>query len=115
MSFDSKLFGKKLNRRRTQLEVDVSQLSIFTGILEERINELESGLSKPTGDEILVLADYFQVDYNYFISNQADIASDRIDIFTEFMGKNSMHRTVARYKNLCFYVNAKLLHSKNLV
>lgn len=42
-----------------------------TGIEPHRLEKLEAGHEKPTGDEILILADHFRCDFNFFISNEA--------------------------------------------
>ncbi len=104
MSFDLKLFGRKVRKRRSHLDIEIRQLSAYTGIPEQRITTLESGIAEPTGDEILVFADFFQVDYNYFISNQSDIASDRVDILYRFHGddfKTADRRVIQEFIFLC--------------
>lgn len=41
-----------------------------TGIDSVRLESLEKGLVEPTGDEVLILADYYRCDFKHFISNE---------------------------------------------
>lgn len=70
MAFDRTLFSKKLKSYRQQFEVNVPELSRSTGIPKERIELLEKKQSDPTGDEVLILADFFKCDYRFFVSNE---------------------------------------------
>ncbi len=70
MSFDQKLLAEKLKRYRDQFQTTISELSGSTGISEESLKLYEAGEKTPTGDEILIFADYYKCDYKYFISNE---------------------------------------------
>jgi Zn-dependent peptidase ImmA (M78 family) len=70
MSFDLKIFSDKLNRYCGQYQIDIEELSSNTGIIHDRLARLIDVLSEPTGDEILILSDFFKCDYNFFISNE---------------------------------------------
>lgn len=70
MPIDKIALGKKIKRYREQFDVSIIELTTATGIPSERINNFETGLLEPTGDEVLVLADYFMCDYKFFISNE---------------------------------------------
>ncbi len=70
MNFDLTLFSNKLNRYCSQYLVNANDISLSTGISREQIEHLMSGNVMPTGDEILILADYFKCDFKFFISNQ---------------------------------------------
>ena len=41
-----------------------------TGIDIERLQSIEDGQVEPTGDEVLILADYYRCDFKHFISFQ---------------------------------------------
>lgn len=62
--------GTKLRKYREHLQVSVAEVSAATGIPESDLNEYEVELRPPSGDEILILADYFHCDFNFFISNE---------------------------------------------
>lgn len=48
----------------------VDELSASTGIERNRLLKLIHGVVEPSGDEILILADFFKIDYRFFISNE---------------------------------------------
>jgi Zn-dependent peptidase ImmA (M78 family) len=50
-----------------------------TGIPSDRIADLESGRATPTGDEILIFADFFRCDYRFLISNERLTASEQTE------------------------------------
>ena len=68
MPLDLALLSRKLKAYREQFEASFEQVAAATGIPADRLAELESGGQKPTGDEILIIADYYKCDYNYFLS-----------------------------------------------
>lgn len=70
MSIDLHALGSKIIRSREQLCVTLEELSDSSGINKERLHKLETGELEPTGDEILIIADYFRTDYKFFISNE---------------------------------------------
>jgi Zn-dependent peptidase ImmA (M78 family) len=70
MGFDRSFFVAKLNRYCDQLEVSLDELSERTGIPFSRLNDLNEQKADPTGDEVLIIADFFKCDYNFFISNE---------------------------------------------
>jgi Zn-dependent peptidase ImmA (M78 family)/transcriptional regulator with XRE-family HTH domain len=70
MAIDLKNLGDKVQRYRQQLELDIASLSAATGIEPTRMLAIEQGKIEPTGDEVLIFADYFRCDYKFFISNE---------------------------------------------
>lgn len=70
MSFDLALFGSKLRKYREQFDNSLDEISSATGLSAEDLESLENGKRKPTGDEILIIADYYKCDYQFFISNE---------------------------------------------
>lgn len=70
MAFDLSLFGSKLKRYREQFQRSLDEISQATGISQESLSQLENGQRRPTGDEVLILADYYKCDYKFFISNE---------------------------------------------
>jgi len=80
MAFDTRMFGEKLRRYREQLQISLDEVAEKTGVVKSRLEDLESGLNEPTGDEILIFSDFYKQDYVYFISNQQKAASEQIDI-----------------------------------
>ena len=70
MNFDRDMFSDKVSRYCDQLMVNREELHESTGIPIDRINLLLEKKCDPTGDEILILADYFKCDFKFFISNE---------------------------------------------
>jgi Zn-dependent peptidase ImmA (M78 family)/DNA-binding XRE family transcriptional regulator len=70
MSINLQLVGEKIRRYREQLQLSLDELSQSTGMAPERLVQFEKGEREPTGDEILILADFFKCDYKFFISNE---------------------------------------------
>ena len=70
MALDLILFADKLTRYCRQYLVEVSDVALATGIDSERLALLVEGKVTPSGDEVLILADYFKCDFKFFISNE---------------------------------------------
>jgi Zn-dependent peptidase ImmA (M78 family) len=70
MPLDLNELGRKLLRYREQLKLGISELSTRTGIAAGRLIALENAQATPTGDEVLILADFYHCDYRFFISNE---------------------------------------------
>lgn len=70
MTFDLKILANKLKRYRKQFQTSVEELSNFTGIPVAKLISYENAEQMPSGDDILILADYYKCDYNFFISNE---------------------------------------------
>lgn len=70
MTFDLSLFSSKLKKYREQLKTSLDEVSAVTGISTQALANLENAERRPTGDEVLILADYYQCDYQFFISNE---------------------------------------------
>ena len=63
-------FPDKLRRYRAQFDASIEDVSKATGIAADALTAFESGQRQPTGDEVLILADYFKCDFKFFISNE---------------------------------------------
>jgi Zn-dependent peptidase ImmA (M78 family) len=70
MPIDQQLLGTKLKRYREQFDLTLTEVSNATGIAEHNLNRYERGLGTPSGDEILIFADFYKCDYKFFISNE---------------------------------------------
>ena len=70
MSFDLNEFARKLRSYRDQRQLAPDELASSTGIPLDRFTGLEAGQISPTGDEVLIIADFFQCDYRFFVSNE---------------------------------------------
>jgi hypothetical protein len=70
MPIDLAIFADKLQRYCDQFAVSLTDLSKGTGITVDRLTALSMQKSEPTGDEVLILADFFKCDFKFFISNE---------------------------------------------
>jgi Zn-dependent peptidase ImmA (M78 family) len=70
MALDLKLLALKLSKYRNQFQATIDDVSVGTGIPIGDIESYEKGLREPSGDEILIFADYFKCDYKFFLSNE---------------------------------------------
>lgn len=88
MSLDLRSIGNKLLRCRQQLQLNLIDVAEGTGIISDRISLIESGGTEATGDEILIFADFYKQDYNFFISNQKLSASEQVDVLYRRFGNS---------------------------
>jgi Zn-dependent peptidase ImmA (M78 family) len=70
MAFDREMFADKLQRYCDQFGVTRETLTNGTGISLNRIEELLQKKTDPTGDEVLIISDFFKCDFKFFISNE---------------------------------------------
>jgi Zn-dependent peptidase ImmA (M78 family)/transcriptional regulator with XRE-family HTH domain len=70
MPLDTALFADKLRRYREQFRATVEEVAAATGISADSVRALEAAERQPSGDEVLILADYFKCDYKFFVSNE---------------------------------------------
>jgi len=70
MAIDLHLLGSKLAKYREQLQESLLDVAGSTGIGSTRLAQIEGGQTEPTGDEVLILADHYRCDFQFFISNE---------------------------------------------
>jgi len=70
MPIDLAMFADKLQRYCAQFAVTPEEMSRGTGIPLDRLTAFAERRSDPTGDEVLILADFFMCDFRFFISNE---------------------------------------------
>ena len=71
MSLNLAILGGKVAAYRRNLSDTVEEVAAATGVAIERIAAIEAGTMEPTGDEILILSDYFRCDYKVFLTDDA--------------------------------------------
>jgi Zn-dependent peptidase ImmA (M78 family) len=70
VALDLGLFSEKLVRYCKQYQANAADISLSTGIGVGRIELLMEGKATPSGDEVLIFADFFKCDFKFFISNE---------------------------------------------
>lgn len=104
MSFDTNKMATKLLRCRRNLEMSLVEVSELSGLSEDRLRAIESGHIEPYGDEILILADIYQEDFKYFISNEKLSASEKVEELYRVNGQNFTKedkRVIQTFISLC--------------
>jgi len=104
MSFDTRLFGDKLRRLSEQAGFDVAGLAAATGISADRLASLRDSSIEPSGDEILILADVFKIDFKFFVSGDAQTPFGQMEILYRKFGDRigaADRRAVAELLYLC--------------
>lgn len=104
MAFDTNRMATKLLRCRSNLELELKEVSDLTGIPEHRLRTIESGHTEPYGDEILILADIYQEDFKFFISNEKLSASEKVEELYRVNGKDFTKedkRAIQTFISLC--------------
>lgn len=81
INFDLKLFSKKLNNLINDYEFTLDELYSKCRINQERLNGFINANVMPLGDEVLILADVFSIDYYYFLSNETKSPIDKTQKF----------------------------------
>jgi len=79
MPLDLNIFAIKLKRTRDMFAESLDQLEGATGISAERLKRLEAAVQEPSGDEVLILADHYCIDFSFFISNESSLPVDRAE------------------------------------
>ena len=70
MTLDRSLLSEKFKKYREQFQISISELSEATGIDIKSLSAYEKEEKVPSGDDILILADFYKCDYKFFISNE---------------------------------------------
>jgi Zn-dependent peptidase ImmA (M78 family)/transcriptional regulator with XRE-family HTH domain len=104
VAFDLGQFGTKLHRLRSEQQLELLELSVGSGIPSDRLAALETGTAGPSGDEVLILADFFKCDYRFLVSNERLAATEQTESLyrrygTEFT--KSDRRAVLEFLYLC--------------
>jgi Zn-dependent peptidase ImmA (M78 family)/transcriptional regulator with XRE-family HTH domain len=97
-------FGNKLLRCRTQLQLSVAEVANSTGLNSAHLQAFEDSAITPTGDDILVLADFFACDYRFFISNERLAAFEQTDSLYRMHGaefSKEDRRSILEFIFLC--------------
>lgn len=71
MAFTAKRFAQKLKDLRESFGNTVDEVADATGIQSQALLDLENGTITPTGDEVLILADFFKCEFPWLIEDDA--------------------------------------------
>ena len=102
MPLDLLEFGNKLRRCREQLQLYVPEVLSGTGIAEDRLRALEHVEATPSGDEVLIFADFFHCDYRLFVSNEKLAAFEQTDALYRRYGEDLSKADRLRLQEVLF-------------
>jgi Zn-dependent peptidase ImmA (M78 family) len=80
MPLDHRAVARKLQQARELQSLSVQDVNHATGISVGRIALIEAGESKPTGDEVLILANFYRHDFRDFLDDQRPAPFEQADI-----------------------------------
>lgn len=71
MPFTTQAFARKLSDLRASFGETLGDVAAAVGIGSQALQALEAGTATPTGDEVLILADYFKCEFSWLIEDDA--------------------------------------------
>jgi Zn-dependent peptidase ImmA (M78 family) len=80
MAIDLEVISERLKKSRETLGYDFGEVNRACGVSVERLAELETGTSAPTGDEVLILASLYNCDFLQLLDQNLPGPSDLTDI-----------------------------------
>ncbi len=80
MGLDHQAIARKLMKARELQSLTLEVVSAATGISSDRISLVESGQSKPSGDEVLILANFYRHDFRDFLDDTRLAPFEQTDI-----------------------------------
>ncbi|WP_084630583.1 helix-turn-helix domain-containing protein [Desulfovibrio aminophilus] len=85
MPVNREALGKKLGHLRQHLGLSIDELSRVTSIDEQRLYLIEAGELECSGDELLILADHYKVNFVSLLRKEIDLV-DGMDAFYRSSG-----------------------------
>jgi Zn-dependent peptidase ImmA (M78 family)/transcriptional regulator with XRE-family HTH domain len=104
MAFSSAVFGRKVHDLRTHLGQELDEVANVVGLPSSRLEQLEQGTLEPTGDEVLILADYFRRDFRFLIEDEKSDPAKQVDLLFRNHGdelRPSDRMAIAEFAYLC--------------
>lgn len=104
MALDLQMLARRLKRAREIQAIEVTVVQQGTGIASERLNQIESGSTKPTGDEVLILANFYHCDFRDFLDHSRPEPFEQTDILYRKHGDDFLtedRRAIQEFLYLC--------------
>ena len=104
MVLDLQILARRLKRAREIQAIDATVVERATGIASERLNQIESGSTKPTGDEVLILANFYNCDFRDFLDHSRPEPFEQTDILYRKHGEDFLtedRRAIQEFLYLC--------------
>lgn len=104
MSIDYQSIAQKLKQARELQSIMIETVSQETGINAERIHYIEAGQARPSGDEVLILANYYRHDFRDFLDDKRPAPFDQTDLLYRRHGDEFLfrdRRSIQEFLFLC--------------
>lgn len=104
MAIDLQGIAAKLRHARELQSLLVECVSQETGITQDRIMLIEAGQSKPSGDEVLILANFYRHDFRDFLDNSRPAPFEKTDLLYRCHGdafRPEDRRAIQEFLYLC--------------
>lgn len=104
MAFTVRGFARKLRSLRESFGNTLDEVAESTGIGTRALQVLEAGGASPTGDEVLILADYFKCEFPWLIEDDAANPDENVTMLLRSEGgrlSSSDRHAIAEFLHLC--------------
>lgn len=104
MALNSKILSHRLHLARETLEYSIDEVCEKTGILRSRLSAIESGEQRPSGDEVLILATFYDCDFRAFLDESLEAPIKQTDILFRKYGDSFStkdRRAIQEFLLLC--------------
>jgi len=104
MPFTNQVFGNKLKTLRQSFDNSFDDLFNATGIALNELQALESGNRSPSGDEVLILSDYFKCEFSWLLDDEAANPDENAVLLLRSAGgalRASDRHAIAEFLHLC--------------
>ncbi|MEO5336628.1 MAG: XRE family transcriptional regulator [Magnetospirillum sp. WYHS-4] len=104
MAFTAQRFAGKLRNLRESFGNSLTEVASATGIGTQALQALESGTATPTGDEVLILADYFKREFPWLIDDDAVDPDENMTLLLRSEGGRlaaADRHAIAEFLHLC--------------
>lgn len=91
MKIDLVLISSRLAEARRLQSVELAEAATQTGIEAERLASIEAGQQTPSGDELLILANYYARDFRDFVDPGGPEPFKQTDILYRRFGQPPLH------------------------
>lgn len=104
MAFNPKTLSNRLLQAREVLEYTIAEVSNKTSILPSKLEAIESGQQIPSGDEVLILASFYNCDFRAFLDESVQAPIQQADILFRKYGDSFTavdRRAIQEFLLLC--------------
>lgn len=96
--------GTRIRGMREVLSYSLAEASQATGISQDRLNSIEAGSLEPTGDEVLILASFFECDFKLLVDSSQPRPNGPAEILFRRYGESFTsqdRRAIQEFIHLC--------------